>query len=922
MKIKLTACTVLILSLLYCHAQQSNIGDADMLKTQAELHFKSKNYGKAIELYTKLIAQLNKRDTTPVYIKNRLYITNNLGMCYYLSEKYENAVSTYEQLMGSMSCKSCKMTKEYTSCLNNYASSLVEINSFSKAENVLNEAVRIKASISGKSSLDFAISANNLADLYNNSGKCYEAEQMYKEIISSLEASGEIENITYAVALNNLGETLSDLGSYDMAISCILKSIKVKKALEIQDENSVANSYINLGSLYAKTGKLKDAEATLIQGLKIKNELGYGSSANYGYALHNLAEVYTKMGNYTKAISFTETAIEIVKNKTSATSPQLILLYASLALNYTKANKTALADSIFTANYELIKNQSTDNNSAFANFLGMYADHLFVTGKYDMADKMIYTAIIYKNEEIADIFKYLSEKEKIKLMDKNEAFFRQYLKYCIKRSGKYPGVKIISPNHAISGELMNYRLNNKAIVFQSTQKLKKIIMQSNDSTVIKKYETLEDYKNIISRLHDMVLNADAKLKLKNLEKKANDLEKEIYNNITTLKNQDDEPITEWKRIQDLLNTNEAAIDIIRLKHSKDTVYYFAIILTKNSNYPQIIYFDESLNIEKRYLKYFRNSIKLKEDDLLSYNAFWKPLAANLKGIQKIYFSPDGVYHSLSLNALKNTETNKYLIEELEIHRMNNLKQIEVTKSASIQNEISRNSTFMGRPEYFAKSTANDMQKVQTDLQRSVSSGSLTAIPFTDLPGTETEVSSIHALLQKNNINTSIYLKSNATEENLKNLDAKGILHIATHGYFIPEAGENSKEAMLRSGIVMANINPMAENDGLFTAYELSTLDFTKLKLIVFSACETGLGDVMNGEGVFGLQRAAGIAGAKTVMMSMWTVNDEATKELMITFYGNWLKYNNMRKAFKDAQLAMLAKYKHPYYWAPFVLTGE
>ncbi len=121
---------------------------------------------------------------------------------------------------------------------------------------------------------------------------------------------------------------------------------------------------------------------------------------------------------------------------------------------------------------------------------------------------------------------------------------------------------------------------------------------------------------------------------------------------------------------------------------------------------------------------------------------------------------------------------------------------------------------------------------------------------------------------------------------------------------------------------MAGVNPNNENDGLLTAYELSALDFSKTTLLAFSACETGLGEVKNGEGVYGLQRAAIIAGAKTVLMSLWTVDDQATKDLMIAFYTNLVQTKNKRQSLRTAQLQMLAKYKYPYFWAPFVMIGE
>jgi CHAT domain-containing protein len=175
------------------------------------------------------------------------------------------------------------------------------------------------------------------------------------------------------------------------------------------------------------------------------------------------------------------------------------------------------------------------------------------------------------------------------------------------------------------------------------------------------------------------------------------------------------------------------------------------------------------------------------------------------------------------------------------------------------------------------------------------------------------------------------------------------LHIATHGLFsqdvelvappdfgfstivqdTPSAavtGSNLENPLLRSIIALAGANPRqsGEEDGILTALEAAGLDLSGTKLVVLSACDTGLGDINNGEGVYGLRRAFAIAGAQSQLMSLWAVNTYGTKTLMVSYYQR-LKDNVGRSdALRQTQLEMLQNpnYKHPYYWAAFIPSGD
>jgi CHAT domain-containing protein len=138
--------------------------------------------------------------------------------------------------------------------------------------------------------------------------------------------------------------------------------------------------------------------------------------------------------------------------------------------------------------------------------------------------------------------------------------------------------------------------------------------------------------------------------------------------------------------------------------------------------------------------------------------------------------------------------------------------------------------------------------------------------------------------------------------------------------------------LLRSGLILAGagrtikgestMDVTTNDNGILTAYEAMNLDLEGTDLVILSACETGLGDIKSGEGVYGLQRAFLVAGADALIMSLWKVDDAASQMLMTNFYINWIKLKDKQKAFKQAQLQLMMKYKEPYFWGAFVMMGK
>jgi CHAT domain-containing protein len=218
-------------------------------------------------------------------------------------------------------------------------------------------------------------------------------------------------------------------------------------------------------------------------------------------------------------------------------------------------------------------------------------------------------------------------------------------------------------------------------------------------------------------------------------------------------------------------------------------------------------------------------------------------------------------------------------------------------------------------------------------RRSITTGrDLSNVYFAPLPGTAEEARSIQSLFPEAEMLTG----RQATKASLKRVEAPAILHIATHGFFLDDppgqtAGQPAKpgkleDPLLRSGLALAGANRIASgaDEGILTALEASNLNLWGTKVVTLSACETGIGQVNNGEGVYGLRRAFFLAGAETLVMSLWSVSDRVTRETMAAYYTGLRQGLGRGEALRQAQLAMLKRKDrhHPYYWASFIQSGD
>jgi CHAT domain-containing protein len=305
----------------------------------------------------------------------------------------------------------------------------------------------------------------------------------------------------------------------------------------------------------------------------------------------------------------------------------------------------------------------------------------------------------------------------------------------------------------------------------------------------------------------------------------------------------------------------------------------------------------------------------------------RPVRAILGDATHLLISPDGELNLIPFEVLRD-DRDRYLIERYSITYVSSgrdLLKMQIPRMSRSEPVVIADPLF-GAPALPSAAHPGAASSA-TGRQRSVTSiDDLSSAYFAPLSGTALEAQRIKALFP----DAIVLTRERATKAAILHVQAPRMLHIATHGFFVQDTRRRIGNPLLRSGLALSGANHRtgadnhAREDGILTALEAANLNLWGTKLVTLSACDTGIGEVRNGEGVYGLRRAFFLAGAETLTMSLWPVSDYITREMMTAYYSG-LKHGLGRgEALRQAQLAMLARKnrRHPFYWASFIHAGE
>lgn len=771
---------------------------------------------------------------------------------------------------------------------------------FSAAEKSQQRAMEVREGTVGKNSRAYASSLNNYGVLLADLARYAEAEAVFDQALQTIERRVGAGSQEYAVALNNQAILFADIGRFDAAIENLRKASAILDKLKKKNLRNQVGFQSNLALLYEQTGKLTEAETIY---LNLEKALG-NTNPYYAGVLNHLALLYLQMGKTDKVEGYLTNAANVYKTKFGEQNPNYAKVLNDLGNFYRMQGRM---DESEKALLQSLAIRSAALGDAHPDYVRSQEDlGIFYWKKGDAAKAdEYYSAAMNKSMDFINrYFPPMSEAEKTKYWDVLQPRFQRYYNYCLDQGG------------ARLQTMFEYQMAVKGLLLNSTNKIKQAILNSGDDSLINDYLAWLDKKEALARYYSLSKEelATQKVDLPALEREANDREKALSARSTEFSQGYAAGPIEMKSVSSLLGDTDALVEVVRVRmFDKDLSLepkYALLVLTKGAAAPKAVVLDNGKDLETRFAKNYKNSILQRIPDEFSYIQYWSKLDPLLAGKKTIYFSPDGVYAQINVGTIRKGAD--YLGNAYSFVVMGNARDLAAGK---VKRPAPPKEAFLlGFPEFGGAAPA--------------------------LPGTKVELDGIKNVLKAAGYNVSDHREADATEANVKAIKGQSVVHIATHGYFLPDPdalGEGFEHAksnpLLRSGLILAGApDPTKEerradlsgnDNGVLTSYEAMNLNLEGTSLLVLSACETGLGEVKAGEGVYGLQRAFQVAGARTLLMSLWKVDDAATQLLMTSFYTNWTKTGNKLTAFRQAQAQLRAnpKYKDPYYWGAFVMLG-
>ena len=803
-------------------------------------------------------------------------------------------------------------------------------------------------------------------DLLNEQGKYAEAIPLAEQLLHLVEKEKGSSRQGVAACLSVLGGLYCSFGDYEKAEPILRRALEINEQMEGEESSNVATSLGLLAKVYTELGDYQSALPLARKALRIREkELGADHFA-VSTSLNTLGEIYLHLRQFESAEPLFLRALEI--RRAHGNAHGLLIALNNLCDLYYETRDYDAAEPLAEAALELGENALGKDHIHVAETLSVLGKISAARGRYMQAFEYLREVQRIHFLAIDEMKGFTSEKQKLKFLRKIRKDLDIFLSLIFENLQEYPEAR---------REGLNVVLRRKGIVLEVQRQFQQALLSDGDRAQ-KIFQRLNEIRALRSNLAFSGPGPEQSVaayqeRMGQLKSEKERLETEL----SALS----APYTLYLKKAEANCSNVAAalpeysvlLEFIQIQVFDFGVAarsrwgrprYFAFLLTPgNPDDPRIVALGDSQEIEECILA-FKNAVlktdiqKLENTLTLSdelYSRIFLPLEKDLGNTRQVFLSPDGTLSLIPFEIFRRPDGD-FLVSRYTFDYLASGRDLLGFGASAFQG---KKSIIMGDPDFDLRDAAGDRAVSKDSPKKTPAwtarySRDLRGLHFSPLPGTRVEVREISKILGRED--TLLYTGKNAAEEVLMQANSPRFLHLATHGFFLPDQdiygwfGNQSSRGLqvhegaevdyyrienplLRSGLALAGANRVSgrgsQRDGIITAEEILGLNLRGTRMVVLSACETGVGEVRVGEGVFGLRRAFLQAGAKGLVMSMWPVPDRETSELMTMFYENIISRKmNRAKALRQAMLAHMEVIKkrygaaHPLYWGAFVFLGE
>jgi CHAT domain-containing protein/Tfp pilus assembly protein PilF len=800
---------------------------------------------------------------------------------------------------------------------------------YTKAEPLLERALATGEKVYGPESDDIALFLTSLGALYTKLGEYAKAEPLARLALENREKALGPDHSLVAASINNLADIYASTGEPRKAVPLLERAVAIWEKTEGPEHPNTAFALCGLGEVHMAEGELAKAEPLLQRAHTIWSKAWGPESQMTSYALNNLAQLYHRRGDFAKAETLYKQVLANDERAGGTKGAALPGSLVGLGNLYKTAGDYAKAEPLFRRALAIDEKVLGPGHPNVAADLRRLAELHWAQGDLRQAVALLAHCEEIRERALASNLTAGSEQRKLSYLELFARDADQAVSLSAQRLPSDAGAARLALTtilhrkgraldtiaDSIGAVRRHASPEGQALLDELTRaraRLAAVTLGGPGEQAPERYRFMrEAIEEQVDRLEESLSASSARLRAQFSPVTVEDVQKAIPPGAVLIEFAVYRPYDPRTPKADL-QFGEAR--------------YAACVLAGRREL-RCVDLGEAAPIDAAVARLraalrdpARSEVEALSRDLDS--RVMQPVRALAGEARRLLVSPDGALNLVPFAALVD-EHGRYLVERYAISHLTSGRDLLRLGERA---ESAQPALILAGPDFEAVIAAAALPQ-GPERTRAVD---LANPSFRPLPGAEEEARAIGRMLP----GSVVLTRERATKAALERTIGPWLLHVATHGFFIPVDARASAvptparldNPLLRSGLALAGANRRegGRGDGLLTALEVSGLDLWGTQLVVLSACDTGVGDVRAGEGVYGLRRALVLAGSETQVLSLWDVDDLATRDLMAGFYRALLSGAGRAEALRAVQLEMLSsgRRKHPAYWAGFIISGD